>query len=293
MPFNEKPRPETESSNEKEPKIVLHFFRHSEKEKAPGKSDEKIRLSPKGRELAKDMAETTDLSQAVAFGSSRERTQETALLHMTGDRDEITGNETLEELKEKVDADLKVGSKIGIDDRLNFFGDDSTPLTQEAYKAVKANEYLKFLVERSDKLAEESGDKVNSTYSRQAAAVAKIILKYVGIVPRWEKLAKEKKEDGGKKYSETLERFFGSHQGVLESFLAKVIELTEGVDRRDEFVTVLDNQGFDYVDGFKVEIGRNEPAVHISYTKTRAGEKPFVFDKKLTGEQLAGIAGLK
>ncbi|MFH1089842.1 MAG: histidine phosphatase family protein [Candidatus Uhrbacteria bacterium] len=280
----------SETGHEREPKIVLHFFRHSEKEKAPGKSDKDIRLSPHGRELAKQKANETNLSQAVAFGSPRERTHETALLAMTGNRDEITGNETLEELRDKIDAELAVGSKLGVDNRLDFTFDESGALFQEALAAVKRNEYLKFIVEQSDQRAKDLNDEIGSTYSRQAAAVSEIILKYIGIVPRWEKILKV---DSAKKYSDTLERFFGSHQGVLESFLAKVIELTEGEERRDEFVTVLDNQGFDYVEGFNVEISQNEPMVHLSYFKTKLDGKPFVFNKELTSQQLKDIANLK
>jgi hypothetical protein len=281
---------EIESLKEVEPKIFLHFFRHSEKEKAPGKSDKDIRLSPRGRELAKEKAVDTNLSQAVAFGSSRERTHETAFLVMAGEDDEITGEETLEELRTKIKKHVPVGSKIGVDERLNFFLDESTELGKKARAAFSGGEYLKFIVEQSDRLAKELDDKTNSTYGRQAAAVARIILKYVGIIPRWEKILQD---DSAKKYSDTLERFFGSHQGVLESFLAKVIEITEGADRRDEFVAVLGNQGFDYVEGFNVEISQNEPMVHLSYSRPRPGGEPFVLDQTLTRSQLQSIADLK
>ncbi|MFH1253703.1 MAG: histidine phosphatase family protein [Candidatus Uhrbacteria bacterium] len=284
----EKPRGEVELSKEIEPKIVLHFFRHSEK--APGKPDERIRLSPRGRELAKQKAAETNLSQAVAFGSSRDRTHETALLVMAGQNNEITGNETLEELKEKLK--LPYGSKIGLDDRLNFFRDDLSTFGKAALEAFVKGYYLKFMVEQSDRLAGDLDDKVNSTYNRQAANVAEVILKYVGFIPQWKEILND--PDSIKKYSsDIMERFMGSHQGVLESFLARAIEITEGVDRRNEFVTALDNQGFDYVEGFNVEISQNEPIIHLSYSRPRPDGNPFVFNQALTRSQLESIAALK
>ena len=65
-----------------------------------------------------------DLNQAVAFGSPRKRAQQTSAYAMAGKSlDTITGSESLEELKEKIDKDLKVGSKIGSDPRLDFYLD--------------------------------------------------------------------------------------------------------------------------------------------------------------------------
>ena len=87
-----------------------------------------MRLIPAGKIHAKEKAEMDDISQSMAFGSPRKRTQETAGLVMSGKLEEITGTETLEELKEKLDKDLplKSGSKIRADDRLNFEVDSAS-----------------------------------------------------------------------------------------------------------------------------------------------------------------------
>ena len=158
----------------------------------------------------------SDINQSVAFGSPRKRTQETAVLAMTGSQNEITGEESFDELKTKINANLKVGSKIGSDERLNFHDDFSTPYGKELLDAFMKGELLKFLVDRSDIRAEELKDMEGSTYSRMAKGVAKIILKYVTISSRWHGLV----NDSEKNYSEKLDRFFGSHQGLLECFLA-------------------------------------------------------------------------
>ena len=100
--FKEKPDFEsTESLKDYTSKIELIFMRHEEKENDKMKSDEEVRLTPAGRMHAKEKAVQDDIGQSMAFGSPRKRTQETAGLVMSGKLEEITGTETLEQLKEK------------------------------------------------------------------------------------------------------------------------------------------------------------------------------------------------
>lgn len=270
-------------------KIDLHFFRHSIKESDPKKTNREQLLTEEGRKLAKEKSSSeTNLGQSVAFGSPRPRAQETAGFVMAGSRDEIIGNESLEELKAKIDKDLAVGSKIGIDARLDFNDESDTPYGKEFYGAADRGEYLKFLVEDSDELAEKLGDKKASTYSRMASEVSSIVEKYIAIAPRWDKLA----ADESKQYKDTLERYLGTHQGVSESFLAKVIELTKGVEARDSFVQSVDKMGFDFVEGFDIEIRNTkdgEPQVYVSFKKEKEGKVIFKFSEEVPIEIIRGI----
>lgn len=268
-------------------KIKLIFMRHDEKENDKTKNDEEVRLTPAGKIHAKEKAEQDDISQSMTFGSPRKRTQETAGLIMSGQSEGITGTETLEELKEKLDKDLtlKSGSKIRVDDRLNFEADFTSNYGKKALEAAKSGKYLKFLVEDSDRLAKEENDNKSSTYTKQAQAIASIIQKYYGIAPRFNELVQDK----NKNYEDIMKRFFGSHQEVLESFLAKIIEKTKGIEERDKFVQALNNQGFDYAEGFDIEIKNKEsgePTIHISYKKEKDGEKIFEFDEDVDKEAL-------
>ena len=263
-------------------KIELIFMRHEEKENDKTKRDEEVRLTPTGKMRAKEKAVYDDINQSMAFGSPRKRTQETASLIMSGKLEEITGTETLEELKEKLDKDLSLesGSKIRVDDRLNIEADSNSNYVKKAIEAIKKGEYLKFLVEKSDELAKEENDNKSSTYTKQVQAIASIIQKYYGIAPRFNELV----QDESKNYEDTMKRFFGSHQGVEESFLAKLIEKTKGIEERDKFVQILNNQGFDYAEGFDVEIKNKEsgePTIHISYKKEKDGETIFEFNEDL------------
>ena len=93
------------------PEIKLHFFRHGEQFKDPTKSDQEYELSPAGREQAmkkaKSVNEKPNLRQTMVFGSPRKRSQQTASFAMAGQvLDGIVGDESLEELKAKLDHDI-------------------------------------------------------------------------------------------------------------------------------------------------------------------------------------------
>jgi len=284
--------PTIESFEKPKARIELHFFRHDEKEGDPLKNDYDIELSPSGREHAKAQAGETNLAQSVAFGSPRKRTQETAGLIMAGANDEITGQESLDELKEKVDKGLKYGSKINVDQNLNFELEGDTEYVKAALDAYKKGEFITFLIEKSDELAKETGDDLSSTYSRMSASIAKIIEKYIGVIPRWNELV----NDESKSYDQTLERFLGTHQTMQECFLAKVIDRTKGREVRDQFLTLLKNKGFGYSEGFEAEIIKSpdsdNPTVRIKYSKKAPDDssEDFVFDEEIPLEIIQEIA---
>lgn len=148
-------------------------------------------------------------------------------------------------------------------------------------------EFLKFLIEESDRMAEECGDDKSSTYSRQAAGIAQIVEKYVGIAPRFDSLVREKG------YDDELRRLFGSHGGVLESFVAKVIEKTRGREELGRFVGAVGKQGFGFGEGFRIDIESQEgkgSVARISYE--RQGETPegsFAFSEQIDPALLQDI----
>ncbi len=263
MNFNSQPTLEGHEAYSS--KIDIRFFRHDQKETDKTKSDLEIELTPDGRKHAKSLAEDTNLAQSVAFGSPRKRTQETAGFVMAGSQEDITGNESFTELKAKIDKDVGFGSKIGVDPRLNFELEGDTEYVKEAVKAFKDGILMRFLIEKSDERAKETGDDVSSTYSKMAASVASIIQKYVGIAPRWDELV----TDETKKYEPVMRRFMGTHQSIQECFLAKVIELTKGMEEREHFLNTVGSAGFSFGEGFKAEVITKEPGsaplVHISY----------------------------
>ncbi|MFA6227017.1 MAG: histidine phosphatase family protein [Candidatus Paceibacterota bacterium] len=256
-----------EAIREYQSEIILNFFRHGEKEKDKTKTDEQIRLTPGGRMQAKNKAEKgSDIDQSVAFVSTKERTWETAGFVMAGGEDEITGNETLEELKTKIDKDLAYGSKFNVDSRLDF-SIGKTEYEKQAIDAFTKGKFMEFLADQSDTLAKEQGFEGQLTYSRQAKGVAEIVLKYFNIAPRWNKLVEEKSD----KYEPEMKRFFATHQGIAESFLMKVVEMTKGIEERNKLIKALKNTGFDVTEGFELDVitkaGSEKPTLHLKYSK--------------------------
>lgn len=260
--------------------IDLRIFRHGEKEPSvAGKPDEEIQLTEKGREQAvkKSEFENNDLSQSLAFGSPRKRAQQTAGFAMSGQLEKITGKENLEELKEKLNEELKVGSKIGVDERLDF-NEGSAEFRKRMLVAYREGSFLKFLVEESNELAELLKDKEGDTYDRMAGKIAGVIEKYIAIAPHWNELV----SDESREYKDTLKRFLGTHQGVGESFLMKLVEKTKGKTERDALISALNNQGFDFTEGFDVEIKNTaggEPEIRIAFKKEKDGKTLFEYDE--------------
>ena len=288
--MNETPTNIESKEGQEKVKILLHFFRHDDKEKAQ-KSDTEIRLTEAGRMHAKSQSsEETTLKKAVAYGSPRQRTQETAGFVMAGAQDNILGTESLEELNAKVNEDFGDGRKIRISDKLDFILPAKGPYYDELMTAFKEGRLLKYLVEESDAKAKEYGVETGvCTYGNQASQIAEVVERYFKAFPKYEKLVENKAEEGEKL---TMERFLCSHQSVLESFLAKVIEQTKGKTERDAFVVAVKNQGFDFAEGFNIEIATDdngEEKAHISYKKEKDGQVIFEYDEFVSGELIQSL----
>jgi len=239
--------PAAEHHERKASVIRLDFFRHSIKEKSDTSAagDNSIPLSEAGRELAKERAfSDANLGQAIAFGSERIRAQETAAIRMSGE-----SRENLDTLREYLDEGAGYGSKIGIDERLDYRDTSSTPVGAANEAASAQGEYVHHIVHESDRIAAETGDNSGAHYSYKAAQIASVIEKYLEVSDRWNQLV----NDPTKHYTPQLERYFSSHQGTLESFLAKVLELSGETEKFDAFMAE-NKQGFDYLQGFRVEI---------------------------------------
>ena len=100
-------------------KILLHFFRRGEKEKAD-KSDTEIRLTEAGALQAASKAnEDTDYTKAKVIGSPRQRTQQTGALVAYGAQEGVLGTESLEEINAKLNEDFE-NQNIRVSDKLDF-----------------------------------------------------------------------------------------------------------------------------------------------------------------------------
>ena len=248
-----------ESNMEREPKgrekiettVILEFMRHGKKESDPSKADEDVRLSPEGRmqatERGKELSPQPDVS--IAYGSPRKRTQETAGRILFSGAGIDDPDLTLENMEEEIKASLKKGEKIREDVRLNF--NTSGPVGKAALEAFKAGRYLGYLIEESDAQAVELSDAVSTTYMRQAGNVAELIWKFSKIGGAFNRIASQ--TDKYEKYGNQLERYFGTHLGVAECFVAKALEEVKGQAAKDEFVRSV-GSGFAETEGVHIEI---------------------------------------
>lgn len=274
--------------NEKmrESKIVLHFMRHGKPESLQeGSTDEERHLSDAGVQQALGESENNDMGQSVAYGSPRVRSQETAAYVMAGNI--IPETTTSKEVNEFLNQDLKVGSKFGVMEELNFSG-GSPEFSKESDKAYTEGRYLDFIIKESDSLAERLGDKEATTLSVQAGNIAEIVKKYVEASPRWNKLVNSPE----KNYEENLDRFLGSHQGVIESFLYKIV--SDNKTKADLIANSLSSKGgFDFVEGITVDIiqenSSEQPKIVLEYSKENQDGLNFNLKETIPMEKIEKI----
>ena len=266
--------------------IKLHFFRHSIKAKDDSVEDNDLPLSKEGRDLAKSMADTnTNIDQSIAYGSPRVRTQETSMLKMVGDSIGDLDDVDVVEMRERLDEGRTFGSKLGIDDDLDFKDSEvSKEISDELGNAYNEGTYVQYIVEKSDQRLQETGQEDKEGYTKKAAKIASIIERYTRSLSRWDQLVNEKTD-----YKPELERFFGTHQGIPESFLAKVIEKTKGIEERGVFLETMKKGGFDFVEGFDITIDSSKHD-NIRIVIDFVGKDGYEFHEEISEEDLHNIA---
>jgi hypothetical protein len=255
--MNQSPQP----SNTPKSSIKLDFFRHSVKGPTPEEGDHKTRLTPEGQKMAVDSGKQKNVSPEVSLagGSNRERTHQTALAQLYSSNPD-TKDMTLEEMS-KLHKD---GSKSIRFSDLDFSFDSGDFYDQTALdRYLKTQDLLVFLFEESDTLATKANNMVSTTYSRAAAGIARVVERYIKILPNWDKLV-QKNPEKYKSFDNQLRRLFATHGGLSECFLLKTIELSQGREKATEFLNNLPNKNqFDFNQGFSMELERNDENTRI------------------------------
>ncbi len=179
-----------------------------------------------------------------------DRAAQTAMLAMLADEPEIETDDSLEIMEEKIRKYLPVGKKIYRDERLSFTNSEG-PAGQATIKAFKSGKLLNWLVKDSDQAVIENKDLETISYLRQAGNIAELIARYQSVGNNFNHLSAN--PDKQKEHGHKLERYLATHQGVLESFIAKVLEIQEGLTARDKFSEQLGN-GWKETKGARIEI---------------------------------------
>lgn len=239
-------KPKIETKKEKPSQIILHFMRHSIKEKGY-EDDYKAPLSEEGVNLS--LAESQRYKSSVpaerqrAYGSPRLRSRETA---------QIVMNQSEKDFDQIIRSDERLNYKTNLK--------TGTELAEEINRSFLDKDYLKTLVEKSDELAEKTNDSENTTYGYSAKNIASFVNRHVNLADRWDKRAREHHD---KEYDPRVERFIGTHQGIVEAFVAKVLEIQSGIEKRDEFVKMLGNNGFEFIEGVDITIETTRAGTEI------------------------------
>ncbi len=240
------------------PKVVLHFLRHSKKEKAPEKSDTDIQLTKEGRDLAARKYENpVDMRFAHVVGSPRIRTHETAATAATQD-------------SEINPRDLGVG-KVRVNEALDFaIGEGEYGKRLNA--AFEEGKGMSFVVNESDSFARDTGDTTSSTYSRMAANIAGIVQRNYEVATRGASILEQ--SGNPENQPNDFERILATHGAIQECFLLKVVEKVKGITERDALLAIIGENGFDFTEGFDVALSKEngQEQIRITYKK---GEYTF------------------
>lgn len=267
--------PEKIKSAEIRPRIRLELFRHDEREEIaePGIQDvdlnRKIHLSQKGRTNSrlKGIDKNPNPQVALAYGSMRDRTIETSLRHILSDKEDLDSLDYDNILNLAKHGSMKKYIRTPL---LDYDYDSNEQFRREIdTHYFEKKDMLRFLYCESDDLAERLKDKKSTTYSRSASNIAKLINKYIQVLPAWSKLTTDKPEKF-REYGFELQRFMGSHGGNLECFLMKVIERQQGEKGVMDFINSLpDPNGFGYSEGYTVVLEESDgkTRINISYNK--------------------------
>lgn len=245
-------------------KVIIECRHHGQKgsginEDGSKQNNRDILLSPDGRRESVETGKPLKPQPrvAVAEGSPQPRTRETAAHIMLANENKIGVDDTLKQMEEKIG--LKVGTKIHSDKRLDFHSN------AESFEAYKKGRLLEFLIKESDNLMIKKKDTKASSYLRHAGNLAEIYYKYSLIGDNFNKLANQ--NDKYEKFGNQMERYLGFHNGGGESFIAKLLEKTQGAEARDEYIEEVGGNGYKGTQGFRTEITNTgkEQSIKIIY----------------------------
>jgi broad specificity phosphatase PhoE len=285
--FESSPEPEPQEvapeaaveSVETRPHIRLEFFRHDaktvESTAGPRPHDNEVLLTPEGRAHAAEVGKVRNpnLAYAIAYGSERKRSQETAMISIAANSDLYADHMQFGDVLESVAGEWEgregrdqkqpgYGGKLGVMEELNFgYGEVGGAFHTEFYKHyLESKDALRFIYEQSDARVQQLKEPSADSYTRTAGNIASIVKRYFKTERNWEKIAGDPKHATS---NGELQRHLGSHQGTLEPFLMKVIERREGPPGVDRFLTDLklrngNENGFGYSEGYSTDIHPDE-----------------------------------
>lgn len=274
-----------------ETKVILHFFRHEEKEAdKPGQTGIEVELTKRGKERAIQKGKEKPAQPQVAWaaGSPRIRAAHAALLKMMASKETITPEMDFAQAKAEAEKELKYGKKVSHLPELDFYWEGTPEFQSVSIQAFRAGRGLEFFLKDSDNLVRQLKDKNSVSYSRIAANYASLIAREMRVGNNFNRIVAHDPEKY-QEYGNQLERYFGTHQTVSECFYMRVLEKMYDRSKAEEFIESFRDKegkvyGFDFQEGFEVKIINRQEGQKIILESVRGFP-----DIELTPELLNGI----
>jgi len=274
--------------------IRLEIFRHDDKGSNttadPNEDvDKTLPLSKTGRKHASENGKNKNPhpETAIAYGSLRHRTIETAERQLLAHETFVKEDLSLDEINKLIGDKLRIGKKYKNTELLDFNFNGSDQFREAtADHFVNKKDLLVWYLEQSDQLVENEKDQISTSYSRLAGNVATLVSKYFDAYSKWKKIVSDN-PDKYNKYDNELQRFMGTHQGVAESFLMKVIEKTNGKKEVYNFINSLKSKnGFEFGEGYSLVISetKNNNNELTKIMSVNFNDKKILFDKEVLEE---------
>lgn len=287
--------------------LRLELLRHGEKEICmDGESDCQIKLTPLGRIQAICKGLELSQSEALAGGSFNDRARQAAGIMAVANeiaQDLGVGYDTLKNLRDKLmnRTDLSIDERallarsnelmslenvetrfadkfdtkniqwISEDERLDFNFIDT--IYNESEVAYDNDTFMQYKLNDSDRRAVGLGDDISVAYTVFAARVAEFVKDYIEVGAETRELvAKDSQKFEKIKQDDVyrFDRFFGTHAGIQESFLLKVLEVLEQEEKvpvgtRDEIISKIGGM-FKETEGLRFDIRNSEKGQTILMT---------------------------
>jgi hypothetical protein len=261
------------------PSIRIELFRHDEKDEA--EVDATARLTTKGRKGAMDAGKSKNprLLQGYVVASPRERAMHTAVLQFFGinfadlkleEHDFDTGFKNIEN-QLQTEHGVNISEKFSTDERLNFNVESHPGFKGEFYAQYSKsadNRTLDWQKNESDQLILDLARKTNPDdvlaegirnikgFKRMAGDLAEVFLEYFQKISWWAEIFRKdpKNYDG-----DQMDVFVCSHSQNVECFLMRLIEMKEGPDFLEKFLSALPHRKsfIGYSEGFSMIVYEN------------------------------------
>lgn len=264
----------------------LHIFRHGKKAGGNDVSHEEdiaMELKPEGWEesfAAGLKLDRLEGAQSAAVGSTRLRAQQTAAMERAAGHDAVTsGQRSIEAVMEAM-GETGPFERVWIDERLDMpFVKGVTPNFDRLLASLDdpARGYVREMLTLYKEAKERGEDAHTTMHATQVRGIAGIIARYARITPKLGENAE---------VPDKLERLFGTHGGVQESFWVELVRKVKGEEDVERLLAAIPPTCIGYNTGMQIDIVAKsrdtEPELRIKFATVGSDGTRYEFDEPVT-----------